>query len=64
MDGFVVGIRLRKYVLQSAGVQNPEHGFENIENWDEFTSRIEGKAVLWERNGESVPLFIYEISGE
>ena len=51
-------------MLQSAGVQNPEHGFENIENWDEFTSRIEGKAVLWERNGESVPLFIYEISGE
>ena len=64
MDGFVIGIRLRKYVLRSAGVQNPERGFKNLENWNEFTSRIEGNAVLRERNGESVPLFIYESSGE
>lgn len=38
MDGFVVGITRRQQVPLCAGVQNPEHGFQNGSRGDGFAA--------------------------
>jgi hypothetical protein len=55
----VVGIALRKHVPLRAGVENPQHGFQNPACWDRYTTGTTVRNIFLRKVlANSLPLLI------
>jgi hypothetical protein len=62
MHGLVVGIALRKHVPLRAGVQDPQHGFQNSARRDRFTTGTTVPNIFLRKVlANSLPLLIAQL---